>query len=368
MKNKILYTFLLIFTIFAVLSCENEPIFYNIAQETPLLDSVVTGNVYSMVEQGEYIFAANGKIFRKEKNKEVTPEVNPWKLFDKPEGKIIKLASTDDYLYALSVEDTSSDNPSYTIYASPAVTGNTKPTWTKLEATGVKTIFDNEAAPATGKLRAFYSTKNGIFELTNGITSTENIQTADNLISTKKEVDDESAGFAVKAAYIAGGTDEITEADITLFSDDLSFCSDKKSTFYKVDEKLVKYSVDGGENWESVKPDISNSASACYYEYEGNAWLYVGTAPYDGAGLQAVNLKNNKIPTTEVSEPVGKNIASCLDDTQVIGLYPFPFKSGNLYAASVILLSTTAFSNDNQLWGYYPVGKDGREDNSWNRE
>lgn len=361
MKNKILYTVLLIFTIFALVSCENEPIFYNIAREVPLLDSVVTGNVYSMVEQGEYLYAANGKIFRKGKTEEVTPQANPWKLFDKPEGVIIKLASTDDYLYALSVADTSSENPTYTIYSSPAVSGTTKPTWKKVEAKAVKTIFDNEANPSTGKLRAFYSTKDGVYELKDGVATSTNIQTKENLISSKKEVDDEEAGFAVKAAYV-----ELN--DTTLFSDDLSFCSDKKTTFYKVDEKLVRYSTDAGSNWATVNPDISDSASACYYEYKGNAWIYVGTAPYDGPGLQVVNLKNNKIPTTDVSEPVGENIASCLDDTQVIGLYPFPYGSGNLYAASVVLLSTSAFSNDNQLWGYYPVGKDGRENDSWNRE
>ncbi|MBQ1197552.1 MAG: hypothetical protein IIX47_03005 [Spirochaetaceae bacterium] len=361
MKNKILYTVLLIFTIFAFFSCENEPIFYNIAKEVPLLDSVVTGNVYSMVEQGGYLFAANGKIFRKAKYDEVTPQSNPWKLFDKPEGVIIKLASTDNYLYALSVADTSSENPTYTIYSSPAVSGDTKPTWTKVEVTGVKTIFDNEAKSSTGKLRAFYSTKDGIYELTNGTAATTNIKTEGNFVSTKKEVDDEEVGFAVKAAYV-----ELN--DTTLFSDDLSFCSDRVSTFYKVDEKLARYSTDAGSNWATVNPDISDSASACYYEYEGNAWIYVGTATKDGPGLQVVNLKNNNIPTTTVSEPVGENIASCLDDTQVIGLYPFPYESGNLYAASVVLLSTTAFSNDNQLWGYYPTGKDGRENNSWNRE
>ena len=249
MKNKILYTFLLIFTIFALVSCENEPIFYNIAKEVPLLDSVVTGNVYSMVEQGEYLFAANGKIFRKGKNEEVTPQANPWKLFDKPEGVIIKLASTDHYLYALSVSDTASLNPTYTIYSSPAVSGDTKPTWTKIEASGVKTIFDNEALPSTGKLRAFYSTKDGIYELTNGTASTTNIQTTGNLISSKKEVDDEEAGFAVKAAYV-----ELN--DTTLFSDDLSFCSDKKTTFYKIDEKLVRYSTDAGNTWTFANPDI----------------------------------------------------------------------------------------------------------------
>ena len=361
MRNKILYTILLIFTIFALLSCENEPIFYNIAREVPLLDSVVTGNVYSIVEQDTFLYAANGKIFRKGKTDEVTPKSNPWKLFDKPEGVIIKLASTDDYLYALSVADAVNGSEDYTIYVTPAVSGDTKPTWTKIEVTGVKTIFNNEALPSTGKLRAFYSTKDGIYELTNGTASTTNIQTTENLISTKKEIDNEEPGFAVKAAYVKLN-------DTTLFADDLSFCSDKETAFYKLDEKLIRYSTDGGKNWTTVKPDISDSASACYYEYEGNAWIYVGTAPYDGPGLQAVNLKSDKTPTTTVSEPVGENIASCLDDTQVIGLYPFPFKSGNLYAASVVLLSTTAFSNDNQLWGYYPKGIDGRENDSWNRE
>ena len=353
MKTKILYTFLLVLTIFSF-SCTNEPIFYNIAKEVPLLDSVVTGNVYSMVEQGEYLYAANGKIFRKGKTEEVTPKVNPWKLFDKPEGVIIKLASTDNYLYALSVADTSSENPTYTIYTSPSVPGDTKPTWTKIEVTGVKTIFDNEVYDNTSKLRAFYSTKDGIFELKDGKADSTNLKTESNIISTKKDTDNENPSFAVKAAYV-----ELN--DTTLFSDDLSFCSDRKSTFYKIDEKLVKYSVDGGENWTSVTPDISDSASACYYEHQGNAWIYVGTAPYDGDGLQAVNLNNN-IPTTTVSEPVGENIASCLDDTQVIGLYPLPYGTGNLYASSVVLLSTTAFSNDNQLWGFYP------NRDSWNRE
>ena len=71
MKTKILYTVLLVLAIFTF-SCTNEPIFYNIAQEVPLLDSVVKGNVYSIVEQGEYLYAANGKIFRKGKTQEVT--------------------------------------------------------------------------------------------------------------------------------------------------------------------------------------------------------------------------------------------------------------------------------------------------------
>lgn len=365
MKTKILYTFLLILAIFSF-SCTNEPIFYNIAKEVPLLDSVVTGNVYSMVEYGENLYAANGKIFTKEKNAEVTTQKNPWKAVEKPEGSIIRLASTDTHLYALSVDDAISGSENYTIYVTSAIYGNTKPTWTKVNASGVKTIFDNEASPNTGKLRAFYSTKDGIFELTNGAADSTNLKADNNIISTKKEVDDESASFAVKASYIEGNAD--IGSDITLFSDDMSFCSDRKTTFYKVDEKLVKYSVDGGATWTSVKIDTSDSASACFYKNEGSAWLYIGTAPYDGPGLQAVNLTSTNLPTTTVSEPVGKNIASCLDDTQVIGLYPFPYGSGKLYAASVILLSTSALSNDNQLWGYYPVGLDGRENNIWNRE
>lgn len=354
MKTKILYTFLLVLTIFSF-SCTNEPIFYNIAKEVPLLDSVVTGNVYSIVQYENNLFAANGKIFTKGKTEEVTSEKNPWKLVEKPEGSIIRLAVTATHLYALSVDDKINGSENYTIYVTGVISGNTKPTWTKIEATGVKTIFDNEAYDNTSKLRAFYSTENGIYELTNGTASTTNIQTEGNLISSKKEVDDENASYAVKASYVS-------DLDITLFSDDMSFCSDRKTTFYKIDEKLVKYSVDGGKNWTNVKPDISDSASACYYEYNGNAWIYVGTAPYDGPGLQAVNLDNNNIPTTTVSEPVGENIASCLDDTQVIGLYPLPYGTGNLYASSVVLLSTTAFSNDNQLWGFYP------NRDSWNRE
>lgn len=368
MKTKILYTFLLILAIFTF-SCENEPIFYNIAKEVPLLDSVVTGNVYSIVQQGEYLYAANGKIYKKGKNEEVTSENNPWKLVDKPDGSIIRLAVTETHLYALSVDDKINGSENYTIYVTDAISGNTKPTWTKIEATGVKTIFDNEVYDDPSKLKAFYSTKDGIFELKDGTADSTNLKTESNIISTKKEVDDENASYAVKASYVS-------DLDITLFSDDMSFCSDRKTTFYKIDENLVKYSVDGGANWTTVKPDISDSASACYYENNGSAWLYVGTKVIkdDSSGIQAVNLDNNNIPTTTVSEPVGKNAASCFDDTEVIGLYPLPYGNGNLYAASIIYNGINAFSNDNQLWGYYPEGatsKTGeiiREANTWNRE
>ena len=357
MKTKILYTFLLILAIFTF-SCENEPIFYNIAKEVPLLDSVVTGNVYSIVQQGEYLYAANGKIYKKGKNEEVTSENNPWKLVDKPDGSIIRLAVTETHLYALSVDDKINGSENYTIYVTDAISGNTKPTWTKIEATGVKTIFDNEAYDDTSKLRAFYSTENGVFALNGTTAETTDLTTETNFISTRKETNsEEEASFAVKASYVS-------DLDITLFSDDMSFCSDRKTTFYKIDENLVKYSVDGGANWTTVKPDISDSASACYYENNGSAWLYVGTKVIkdDSSGIQAVNLDNNNIPTTTVSEPVGKNAASCFDDTEVIGLYPLPYGNGNLYAASIIYNGINAFSNDNQLWGFYP------DRDSWNRE
>ena len=351
MKTKILYTVLLVLAIFTF-SCTNEPIFYNIAQEVPLLDSVVKGNVYSIVEQGEYLYAANGKIFRKGKTQEVTNNSNPWKLVDKPAGKIIRLAATDSYLYALSVADPINGSEKYTIYVSPA---GDKLSWEVVSVTGnVTAIFDNEAAPGTGKLQAYYSTKDGIFVINEKNAGTTNLKTETNFISTKKETNsEEEASFAVKAA---------TVGEITVFSDDLSFCSDREKYFYKVDEKLIKYSTDG-TNWTKVSLEISDSASACYYENNGSAWLYVGTKVIkdDSSGIQAVNLNNN-IPTTTVSEPVGKNIASCLDDTQVIGLYPFPYGSGNLYAASIIYNGTNAFSNDNQLWGFYP------DRDSWNRE
>lgn len=364
MKTKILYTLLLILAIFTF-SCENEPIFYNIAKEVPLLDSVVTGNVYSIVQQGEYLYAANGKIYKKGKNEEVTSENNPWKLVDKPDGKIIRLAATDSYLYALSVADPINGSENYTIYVSPK--GN-QLSWEAISVSGnVTAIFDNEAYDDPSKLKAFYSTKDGVFALNGKIAETTNLKTETNFISTRKETNsEEEASFAVKAA---------TVGETTVFSDDMSFCSDRKTTFYKIDEKLVKYSVDGGANWTTVKPDISDSASACYYENNGSAWLYVGTKVIkdDSSGIQAVNLNNN-IPTTTVSEPVGENAASCLDDTEVIGLYPLPYGNGNLYAASIIYNGINAFSNDNQLWGYYPEGatsKTGeiiREANTWNRE
>lgn len=329
-----------------LLSCENEPIFYNIAKEVALEEAVVTGNIYSLVEQGNYLYAVNGNLYRK-----TATDIRGWSSVTLPTDitstsldLVIRLASTDDYLYLFT--------SAYEIFVSPA--GDTL-TWTKITTnTSIVTIFDNEAPVNTGKRKAFYSTSSGVYELNGTSLSTTVYSTS--IVSTKT-----TATSAIKASYISTG-------DKTIFADDLALTSDGVNYFYKADLDLIKYSTDG-TNWTSVVPDVLDPLCLAFYSYNGSSWLYLGTED----GINVVNLTSANIPTTTVSSPVGTNIDSCIDDTSIIGIYPYPQGSGNIYAASIVKASTTSLSNKNKLWGYYgdrnPDTTEAQEtDDTWNRE
>lgn len=346
MKKSLKLICLLSTICFLLLSCENEPIFYNIAKEVALEEAVVTGNIYSLVEQGNYLYAANGNLYRK-----TATDIRSWSSVDIPSdiknnslNLIIRLASTDDYLYLFT--------SAYEIYASPA--GDTL-SWTKLTTnTSIVTIFDNEAPVNTGKRKAFYSTSSGVYQI-NGTTLSTTVYST-SIVSTKT-----TATSAIKASYISTG-------DKTIFSDDLALTSDNVTYFYKADLDLIKYSTDG-TNWTSVVPDILDPLCLAFYNYNGSSWLYLGTED----GINVVNLTSTNVPTTTVSTPVGTNIDSCIDDTSIIGIYTYPQGSGNIYAASIVKSSSTSLSNKNKLWGYYgdrnpDVAAVQETDDTWNRE
>ena len=90
--------------------------------------------------------------------------------------------------------------------------------------------------------------------------------------------------------------------------------------------------------------------------------IYIGARN----GLQAISI-NNGIPVS-TEAPIGKNVVSSLKDLTIIGIYPAPLGSGNIYAVTAKYMSTTAQSNINKLWGYYPQRADRSKDDTWNCE
>ncbi|MCR4790354.1 MAG: hypothetical protein K5839_04680 [Treponemataceae bacterium] len=344
-------------------SCNDEPIFYNICQEVELEDAVVKGNVYSIVETENYLYAANGYIYRKGLTEE-----RGWKEVELPsdassDNKVIRLASTDGYLYCF----TNTGKVYYTETATSTVSWNDISddlVTVSSSANNTCTIFDNDApCNGNGKRRAFYSdsSNNKVYELIDGVpqTSVASGITSVAVAGYSRHYTSSSSSkptCPIAAAYISNG-------DITVVAPDELITSDRESMFYHVADDVVKYSSDG-TSWSTVEPSLSTPFSASYYTDGSSKWIYVGTKD----SIECVNLNQNTgVPTTTISSPIGSNVTSCLGGMEIIGIYPYPLGSGNLYAAAVVYLSTTAASNNNKLWGYYPT-RENDENNTWNCE
>ena len=368
--------FLLLALSVLIFSCSGEksgygPIFYNICQEVALEEPVVTGNIYSIVEgqigSADYLFAANGRLWKKEALAErgwvectLPDDVND----DIGFNKIIRLATTDGYLYAFTaykkvyytkLEETFN----WVDISDSLATVSTSANYTC-------TIFDNDApCDGTGVRRAFYSNSstNAVYELKDGVAQTTalSVTVAPNIGYNGYYTSSSTSVPAtpIKAAYISTN-------NTTIFSADVLLTSNRTTTFYHAANDRIDYSTDGA-TWNSVTPDIAVPYSLAYYTDGSNGWLYLGNK----TGIEAININTNAgsdgVPTTTVSSAVGSNITSCLGDMLVMGIYPYPMGSKNVYAAAVVYFSTTAASNKNKLWGYYPTRADGNDD-TWNCE
>ena len=355
------------FSTLATTSCSGTksgygPIFYNIKQEVSLEKPVVTGNVYSMVHAGAFLYTCNGYIYFKPALSE-----RGWNRAalaeDMKDGNyVIRLAATDGYLYALTRQ--------YRTYSAQIDegTGNLF-NWKELtydcatftlEGNKIVEIFDNDADYGTGTRRAFYSGSDGQFyELKAGLAETTPL-TYDAHLKQSQNLKLAITYIPVHAAYISN-------SDITVVSNDMNLTSDRTTFVYHMEEDVLYFS-DDGENWNNyVTFDSAKPLCIAYYTDGFGEWVYVGKK----AGVEAIILNRSGIPSNDISSSyvVGKNTTSCLGDNtnQTIGLFPYPIGSGNLYASTIVYYSSKAASNTNKLWGYYPTRFNG-EDATWNCE
>jgi hypothetical protein len=84
-----------------VVSCNQGPIFFTISKETPPLKPLINGSPTNMVVfdrgSGPALYVASGRLY--------WYRAGGWDSSDPPEGKIIALAATARYLYALCIND-----------------------------------------------------------------------------------------------------------------------------------------------------------------------------------------------------------------------------------------------------------------------
>ncbi len=295
-------------------ACSQEPIFWAIAQEIELEEPNVIGNINSIVKLKGNLYTQNGNVYKKDLN-----TIRGWTKIDAP-GRVVALASDDNYLYALVAGQTDDEGltHAYSLHASNGGNGN----WAKIkESSSAIVLFDNgvigDDVNTTG--RNAYARIDGTVYLLSGTTTTEQASTGEN---------------AVAAANL-GGTDH--------FSNTRAFCSDGTDTLYSVrDGKVKTSSTNADDSWVDFSVSITDATVMVYAKDR----LYVGTEE----GLEQVTLDAEGGNPTSVSN-LDSNAEATTGDMQITSIGYFDDTDGNaIYAGAIEQYST----NDNGLWGYYP--------------
>ena len=105
--KKIPCIYLVLALIIALGAC-NDPVFYNISVEQPIADPLIAGSPANFVVYDNKVYVASGRSI-------YSYDGTGWnKIPSQPDGRILQLAATDNYLYALSLKG--SDEARYAAY------------------------------------------------------------------------------------------------------------------------------------------------------------------------------------------------------------------------------------------------------------
>ena len=301
-------------------SCSQLPIFWAIEQEIKLAEPAIKGNVYSVVRCGNYLYAANGNIYRKPLKSK-----RGWEKISKPEGNAVYLASSnsfiDTHVYALSAK-----GETVQVYV---LDGNT---WEKVSGTSGKAdevvIFDN------GDIRderyAYVRVKGKVFKLkgTNLVLSDNTTPVSGSSITTN------GAGPKTVAAARRGSDD--------YFSDTRAFCSGA-GKLYSADGKTVK--------WGTTDTDLTNTSVqtseiiTCLVFDVANSRLIAGTKK----GLEEIKFDGSKKPIS--AGILESNAEAAFGESEIFCVASFDNDDNNaIYTGT----GKASASKRNALWAYYP--------------
>jgi hypothetical protein len=125
MSKPAFFRALLLLLIGTFFSCNQDDIFYQIENETALKDPLITGGPSNIVEFDDALYVASGSMWT------YRSDDNNWRKISNPDSnKILGIAATDDYLYAV----TSGINLDDSWYYRGDKDGAGKITWTQLKS------------------------------------------------------------------------------------------------------------------------------------------------------------------------------------------------------------------------------------------
>ena len=352
-NNGIIYKFYIITAIIFLLgSCQQDVIFYDIAQEIEYEDPIVQGNIFSMVPCEGQLFVQNNSIFSKAWNANRNSSKKWTELESLPEsGKpVVRLASDASYLYALVINN--SNDTTGSVYAAQ-VTSTGIGEWTaEPVATDVLELYDNKVFNSDGTTtgrNAYFTTNNRVVKKLNGAGVPEQQTVTDEIGNTDSYI--RAAGSDGTQDYFSSNAifSVIRKNDSTYFYSSFDVNSENKIT---TSAKTIKYKLSSSSSWSDGG---TTNSIITVLTANGNGELLIGTQ----AGYETSAIASDGKPANGVT-PSGENnnAESAFGTRYVTGIWAYG-DAGTLYI-SVIGVEHSQF---NKLWGFY-----NSDDKKWNYE
>ena len=381
---SVLFICLSIFT--AIISCTQEPMFYDVSRETKLLEKKVEGIIYNIIEYQGYLYAAGGKIWKKDKTavrnnndstwSEVTTRPIDNDLYTPidPELKamVLRLANGDNAssVYAMSIQgQTLDEDIPGTFFMHKAV----------FDTEGNITEWADIATPENYLLKNIISDgKNAYailntdgaddlaFEIKNGAVDTSVIcATGSSSVTSTKSI---TSFVEIQGVASCNGKQYFSKISSKNNATAPCVTQNKDYTIiYKAETGKLSYSTDA-ENFTDISHEgFIAPYSLASYEFGSEKKLLVGTA----YGYYEVTLNaDGTIPSTAKDtgpETPQNNYGVTIATHYTMGIFAFDDSIGAIYAAMYEYNSDYG-SKYNALWAFYPGRKRNGELAEWNCE
>lgn len=288
---------LILALILVFVSCQQDPIFYDISQEIELNKPSIGGKVVAIKKAEKSLYAINGNLNYK------SFDEKRWRKI-RSSGEISSVAIGNDIIYILDGN---------TVYSATLdEDGKVNSLWDEC-ATEVSRLFDNQAKELDKK--NVYIVKNG--ELINMDSNSD--------LGTSQFVDGTEAKNVVAALYLDG---------VDYFFGTTA-CAVSENNFYYASGAEIKC----GDSSSSLNTVSTNLSATSMTIFENN--LYVGT----NSGAFVASIAGS--PTSLDFSYLSGNAESAFGDREILGIWNFDGKDN--FFVSVTSASSSLYD---ALWGY----------------
>lgn len=361
MKKNILFSLIIMILICTIFGCTDEPMFWSVEQEIELDVAIVTGNVYSMTQFNNKIYAATGSLWVKDSSIDTIGDARRWTKSSRPNDlTIIRLGIGDNgnSLYTMSIQGHTEDEEEPGTYHLHFL--NTSGTWTDV------------TLPTNAAVKELISDGTNAYAVLNSDNATDVVYSLSN--GTLSETENTASG-GEKSLETASKFQGVASCNGTTYFHTTPYITTNydKTITYVVTSGTIYYSAtpidapsSSNANWTSCSNDDFNTPySMTYYEFDddsdgtmeyGEKRILVGTSTgYFEIPLNA----DGTAPTSPERKTPNNNYATTFGTHEVICLYAPKIDTGigkgSIYAGTLEKDSDDYGSKYSALWGYYPT-------------